>query len=976
MAITSEIEVQKLARSLYQNAARRKPALFEAQDLLGRMIEWSLDDESLRVALFRFVDVLPSLESSAEIGRHLEEYFARVDHALGGLAILAQALHAGTLVAPMVRRNVIQLARRFIAEESGAHLATVLADLRKEPAAFTLDVVGEATVSDQEAAATQRRYLELLRRLAALSAKWPACAQIDEAPGGSLPRVNLSVKLSSLCARFDPLDPNTEEIVGLRLRELLREAAHLDAALTVDMEQYAFRDLTLAIFRDLLEEDEFRAAPSVAIALQAYLRDAENDVADLVRWARRHGRRIGVRLVKGAYWDSEVAWAKQKNWPIPVFLDKMATDASYERLSRMLLEGRDVIDSAFGSHNLRSLAHAIVAAREIGVPPRGYEIQMLYGMAEPVRQAIIQSGERVRVYLPAGELLPGIAYLIRRLMENTSNTSFLRQTYADKKAIDYLIQAPSLGAAAPAHQTAGEPGSFINQAPIDFARADNRRRFAKTLLEVRREFQKSRPRGGTWLRSVNPADPDELIGQVRSATPADVDKAIAKAARFFPHWRDTAAPQRSQILFRAADIMRERRWQLAALELFEVGKGWREADADVCEAIDYLNYYAREMLRLAEPRQTQWLPSEINTCAYEPRGVAAIIAPWNFPLAILTGMSAAALAAGNCVLMKPAEQSPLMAVQLFEILHAAGLPDDACQLLQGGGEIGARLVRSPNVHMIAFTGSREVGLEILREAYTHRPGQAHVKRVVCEMGGKNAVIVDNDADLDEAVGHIIDSAFGYQGQKCSAASRIILLAGVHERLLRRLAEAVSSLKIGPPEDPRNALGPVIDAAAQKRIAEYIDIGKSEAQCALEMAAPQDGFFIGPVIFRDVDPKSRIAQEEIFGPVLSVIKARDFTHALEIANDSQFALTGGVFSRSPAHIERARREFYVGNLYINRGITGAVVQRQPFGGLKLSGIGSKAGGPDYLLQFLEPRTISENTLRHGFLPPEGVKKGNG
>jgi len=419
--------------------------------------------------------------------------------------------------------------------------------------------------------------------------------------------------------------------------------------------------------------------------------------------------------------------------------------------------------------------------------------------------------------------------------------------------------------------------------------------------------------------------------------------------------------------------MRERRWELAAWEVFEVGKGWREADADVTEAIDYLAYYAREMLRLAAPRETQRLPGETNIYFYEPRGVAAVIAPWNFPLAILTGMTVAALVTGNCALMKPAEQSPMMAVHLREILRQAGLPDDACQLLQGGGELGAHLVRSAKIHLIAFTGSREVGLEILREAYTHRPGQSNVKRVVCEMGGKNAVIVDSDADLDEAVVHIIDSAFGYQGQKCSAASRLILLEETYDRLLSRLVEAVRSLKIGPPEDPRNAIGPVIDSEAQDRIAGYIRVGKKEATCALEMHAPKEGMFVGPVIFSDVDPQSRIAQEEIFGPVLSVIKARDFDHALAIANQSSFALTGGIFSRSPAHIEKAREEFRVGNLYINRGITGAVVERQPFGGLKLSGIGSKAGGPDYLLQFLEPRTISENTLRHGFVPPEIVKK---
>ncbi len=470
---SSEHEIQRLARSLYRKAAEQKHALFD-QDFLGRMIDRSLEDESLRVALFRFVDVLPSLQSPSEIGRHLEEYFSRVDHALSGLVYLAQVLHAGTLVAPIVRRNVIKLARRFIAEESGNHLARVLAQLRKEPAAFTLDVVGEATVSDGEALAMQQRYIDLLRRLEAVSGSWPMDRQIDESPQGLIPRVNLSVKLSSLCARFDPLDPATESVVRERLRELFREAARLGAAVTVDMEQYAFKNLTLAIFCSVLGEREFHQAPMVAIALQAYLRDAERDVRELIHWARRHKRRVGVRLVKGAYWDSEVAWAMQRNWPIPVFLDKSQTDANYERLSRLLLESYDIIDPAFGSHNLRSLAHAMVAAKQLGIPVNGYEIQMLYGMAEPVRQAIIQNGQRVRVYLPVGELLPGISYLIRRLMENTSNTSFLRQTYADKRDIDSLIQPPAGPArrseAAHKPQPAGNPEQFQNVPLIDFSR--------------------------------------------------------------------------------------------------------------------------------------------------------------------------------------------------------------------------------------------------------------------------------------------------------------------------------------------------------------------------------------------------------------------------------------------------------------------------------------------------------------------------
>jgi RHH-type transcriptional regulator, proline utilization regulon repressor / proline dehydrogenase / delta 1-pyrroline-5-carboxylate dehydrogenase len=967
-------EIRRQARALYTRAAEHKPSIFEARDLLGRMIDWSLEDDSLRTALFRFVDVLPSLQSSAEIGRHLEEYFARVDHALGGLVYVAQALQAGRWVAPVVRRNVVSFARRFIAEEKTDELIPILSGLRAEPAAFTLDVVGEATVSDSEAVAMQHRYLNLLRSLSGAAAAWASRPQIDESPSGPIPRVNLSVKLSSLCARFDPIDPETKAAVRQRLRSILREAARLNAAVTVDMEQYAFKPLTFEIFRALLEEEEFAATPQVGLAVQAYLRDTGSDLADLIGWAKQRGRRIGIRLVKGAYWDSEVAWAQQKNWPVPVFLDKAETDANYERLSRLLLENHDIIDAAFGSHNLRSLAHAIVSANHLSVPANGYEIQMLYGMAEPFRRAIIENGQRVRVYLPVGELLPGMSYLIRRLMENTSNTSFLRQTYADKKDVQALIAAPVTAARSDASQSQtahlDETSPFRNEPVIDFSRPENQARFYKALQATsERVKRQTAVHRGEWLESINPADLKEVVGRVRIAGKDEADEAIAAATGFFPKWRATPAKQRADVLLRAAEIMRRKRLELASWEVFEVGKGWREADGDVIEAIDYLEYYAREMLRLAQPRITQQLIGESNVYFYEPRGIAAIIAPWNFPLAILTGMTAAALVTGNCAIMKPAEQSPVMAAQLLEILREAGLPRPACHLLQGGGALGAHLVRHRSIHAIAFTGSREVGLEILKQAYTTQAGQTHVKRVICEMGGKNAVIVDNDADLDEAVVHIIDSAFGYQGQKCSAASRIILLNEVHDRLLSRMIEAVKSLKIGPPADPRNFIGPVIDAEAKERIENYIGIGTQEAQCALQMAAPGGGFFVGPAIFSEVPRESRLAQEEIFGPVLSIIRARDFEDALEIANSSSFALTGGVFSRSPAHIEVARKEFRVGNLYINRGITGAVVERQPFGGLKLSGIGSKAGGPDYLLQFVEPRTISENTLRHGFVPPE-------
>jgi RHH-type proline utilization regulon transcriptional repressor/proline dehydrogenase/delta 1-pyrroline-5-carboxylate dehydrogenase len=406
--------------------------------------------------------------------------------------------------------------------------------------------------------------------------------------------------------------------------------------------------------------------------------------------------------------------------------------------------------------------------------------------------------------------------------------------------------------------------------------------------------------------------------------------------------------------------------------VYECGKEWREATADVCEAIDFCRFYADRAIALEAPHGAD-VPGEENRFVYLPRGVTAVISPWNFPLAILTGMTAAALATGNTVVMKPAEQSPVIAALLMDIFRQVDLPNGVANYLPGRGEVaGAALVEHPRVALIAFTGSRAVGLAInARAAEVSAGGVGPVKRVIAEMGGKNAIIVDSDADLDEAVLGVVHSAFGYQGQKCSACSRAIVLADVYEPFLARLIEATRSLKVGPAEDPATTVGPVIDAEAYDRVLRYIELGKQEARLALAVDVGEltnSGYFIGPHIFADVPYMARIAQEEVFGPVLAVIRAADLNEAISIANGTEYALTGGIFSRSPANLDRARRELMMGNVYLNRGITGALVGRQPFGGFKMSGIGSKAGGDDYLLQFVLPRTITENTMRRGFAPP--------
>ncbi|MBI2168152.1 MAG: aldehyde dehydrogenase family protein, partial [Actinobacteria bacterium] len=468
--------------------------------------------------------------------------------------------------------------------------------------------------------------------------------------------------------------------------------------------------------------------------------------------------------------------------------------------------------------------------------------------------------------------------------------------------------------------------------------------------------------------SVDPGDPERVICRAGRAGADEADLALATAESAQARWASTPAVERVAVLRRAAALMRERRWSLAAHEVFEAGKPWAEADADVCEAIDYLEYYGRHALRLAHGAEVEQAPGEANRYAYAARGVGVAITPWNFPLAIPTGMVAGPLAAGNAMVLKPAEQAPGMSYELVNLLLEAGLPPGVLAYLPGvGEEVGRYLVEHPAVSFVNFTGSRAVALDIVERASVHRDGQGQVKRIVAEMGGKNAIIVDDDADVDVAVPAVVTSAFGYAGQKCSACSRLIVLDAVFDETLDRLVGAARLLRIGHARDMATQVPPLIDEDALRRLHEYREVAGSEGEVVLARDdVPDGGYYVGPTVVV-TEPGSRVSRDEIFGPLLTVHRVPDFDAAIEVANAGEYGLTGGVFSRSPTRIRRAAEALRVGNLYVNRPITGAVVGRQPFGGLRLSGVGSKAGGPDYLLQVVEPRVISENTIRQGFAP---------
>src|SRR3989441_386959 len=988
-------EIERRGKRIFELVDEHPEPLFSKAGFYQRLMALSMRDERFKAQLFRFVDVLPSLRRSSEIVEHLDEYFS--DDGFGPLVGVGVRL---ARIVPWVsgrilRWNVSGMARQFIA---GRNPDDVMVTLRKRHAqkiGFTVDLLGEGVVSEAQADEYAARYLDLLEKLARETKGWS-----DPLGKNSelFPVVNLSVKISALYSQINPADP-ADAIAHLRtkLRPLLRRARELGAFINFDMESYALKNTTLELFKTTLTEAEFKDWPHAGIVIQAYLRDSDRDLRDLIDWGRARGTRFAVRLVKGAYWDYETTKSRQNESNSPVFLQKPESDANFEALTRVLFENESIVTAAFGSHNVRSIAHAQAVADELEIDPSRFEFQLLYGMAGPIKRALVEMGYRVREYCPIGELLPGMSYLVRRLLENTSNEGFLRAKFAENVSAEELLRDPREllrrnGPGSTASAANGDShhkndasldtasGDIYQNSPlVNFVYKESQDKMRAALREVRSRFGEKYPLvlGGekVWTDkltpSVNPSAPKEIVGYVPEGGIPEAERAVKTARAAFGKWSRTPFEERARLLERAAAILERRRYELSAVEVFEVGKPWAEADGDIREAMDFCRFYAAQMRRLGRPRLTQHVPGEDSYQHYWPRGVALVIAPWNFPAAILCGMASAALVTGNTVIMKPSEQSIICAAMLMQVFEEAGVPPGVLNFLSGHGSvIGAHLVDHKDIDLIAFTGSREVGLKIWESAGITRPGQRELKRVICEMGGKNAMIVDADADLDETIMYSIYSAFGFQGQTCSALSRLILLEDKYDRVMERLIPAAASLRIGNPEQPGIMVGPVIDEPAYRRILEYIEIGKKEATLAYQAKeVPPHGYFIPPTIFTDVKPKMRVAREEIFGPVLSVLKVRDLDEALEVANGTDYALTGGFFSRSPDNIERVKARLEAGNVYINRSCTGAIVGRHPFGGFKMSGSGTKAGGEDYLLQFLIPRVVTENTTRHGFAPEQ-------
>ncbi|WP_408096458.1 proline dehydrogenase family protein [Peredibacter sp. HCB2-198] len=939
----------------------------------------------IRVHLLKFLAVLPSLDhdkNGTEVKRNLLESLRRLGEdsraismekkrgtrqlplyltiLFGAAFHIAQMLPANILAA-VVRYMVRMMAKRFIAGESINTSHATLRDLRETNREATLDQLGELVVSAKEADEYFEKVLQLIHGLKQHVPK-------GEKNKAGILKAHVSIKVSALSHDFRPQAfEATYAKVAPRLRRILQEAEREEVFIQVDAEHYHYRDLVLAIYEKvLLETPELKNYDQTGIVVQAYLRDGSKHLMDVVELAKKRKHPMRIRLVKGAYWDAETIEGEAHQFTPPQFLNKEESDLHFRQLAYLALKNHEHIHLAVGSHNLQD--HAFVESmRTLRFPQAPViEHQCLHMTYEALSHGLAKMGWPTRNYMPIGNLLVGMAYLVRRIMENSSQVGVLSIMRSHQKASGLISPVEVHASKKKAHTIQFD--SFITQLKSDFAPArplrlflkDEREALEKSIHELTTKIAANQD---TWKNSsetkvVSSSRPDLVIGTYKASTNSEAIKTVeeAEAALMSSWWsKQSLALYRVSVLLKAADIMLLKRNSLSALMMYEAGKTMTEALADVDEAIDFINFYARQEISL-----------QLSHQKLTNRGVITVIAPWNFPLAIPCGMTVAPLVAGNAVILKPAEQTPLIAIELYNILIEAGVPKEILHLIQGDGEVvGAPLVTHPKTAGIVFTGSKGVGQWIYRHAgqetiqhYYHQiPMQ---KKVITEMGGKNAIIVTNNCELDETISGILYAAFGHSGQKCSAASRVIVHKEVKDALVARLMQAIRDLKVGEALDPSTAVNPLITREDQERVKKAIEEAKDEAirsqgKILIDRSFEKlPGFCVGPALFElpafQARKKDSWAQREIFGPVIHLTEYESMIEAVELFNGTEYALTGGIYSQSQDDIDFLLRFLRAGNIYVNRPNTGARVAIEPFGGFKLSGTGPKAGGTDYVKEF--------------------------
>lgn len=983
-ATVEELTKEKL-RHLVRHVQSYRPTLFE------RVSDWGLGLTAqfalIRIHLLKFLALLPSLDHDQqgfEVKRNLIESLRRLlsddrrlrqrGVSLGGtrplprpyvlglkFGLMAVRVIPAGMLAFVVRALVKKMAKRFIAGESIATSDKTLQSLHDSRREATLDQLGELVVSEGEAD-------EYLKRVLAIVHGLKIHVQSGERNGAGINKAHVSIKVSALSHDFKPhAYEYTYNLVAPRLRQILVEARREQVFINIDAEHYHYRDLVLRIYRQvLLETPELHGWSDTGIVLQAYLRDGATHLRDIIALARERGVRMPIRLVKGAYWDAETIEATAHSHHAPQFLNKEESDLHFRQLAAMTLAHPAELQLALGSHNLQDHCFA-EALRQLHYPDAPViEHQCLHMTYEALSHGLARMGWPTRNYMPIGNLLVGMAYLVRRIMENSSQVGILTIMRSHNKK-------DAFGAPLTVHETKLAQGELVrdeletaldsgfkNCTPVRLYVRPELDQFLMALKTFRTEIESKQEQFKTAVGvKINcNSHPSLLVGVINELTP---EEAIKHAQDLYQGmkqgngWTEKPRSYRLGVILKAADRMWQERNRLAALIVFEAGKAWSEALADVDEAIDFLNFYVREDLRWS---------TELKSA--QPRGVTAVIAPWNFPLAIPCGMAVAPLIAGNAVILKPAEQTPLIARELVDLLYAAGVPKTALVFVTGDGEkVGAPLVQSPYISSIVFTGSKGVGQWIYQtasvQAVKHPITEKFLpKKVITEMGGKNAIVVTNNCEQDETVSGILYAAFGHAGQKCSACSRVLVDAEVKDALLARLVKAVKDLPAGPSTLGHVLVNPVVTETDKFRIREAVRQATTEAETyggkvwVDRSTEAHEGHIVGPVMIelpmeRAMHPESW-AQREIFGPVIHIVPYRSLDEAVKLFNSTEYGLTGGIYGQSQDDIDYLVRELKCGNLYVNRPNTGARVAIEPFGGFKLSGTGPKAGGRDYMAQF--------------------------
>ncbi|MFP5385627.1 MAG: bifunctional proline dehydrogenase/L-glutamate gamma-semialdehyde dehydrogenase [Bacteriovoracia bacterium] len=972
-----------ILKELVKKVGDYNSSLFEKVSDYGLTLTAQYD--LIRVHVLKFLALLPSLDHDKrgyEVKRNLLESLRRLlddSKALSlqkkrgtrqlplhltilfSVAMNIASFMPAALLATIVRIMVRMMARRFIAGESINTSHETLRQLRNSKREATLDQLGELVVSAKEADEYFEKVLQLIHGLKQHIPK-------GEKNKAGILNAHVSIKVSALSHDFRPQAfEATYAKVAPRLKRILQEAQREEVFINVDAEHYHYRDLVLEIYgKVLLETPELKDYDQTGIVVQAYLRDGARHLMDVVELARKRNIRMPIRLVKGAYWDAETIEGEAHQFTPPQFLNKEESDLHFRQLAYLSLKNHEFIQLAIGSHNLQD--HAFVeSVRELRFPKAPViEHQCLHMTYEALSHGLAKMGWPTRNYMPIGNLLVGMAYLVRRIMENSSQVGVLSIMRSHQKASGLISPVE-------VHQDKKKNGklhfdSFITQLKSDFSPARplklyipyERKLLEKEIEEFAREIDQKQEtfKNSPETKVYCSSRPELILGTVKENSNAEAIKAVEEAEEgLMKSWwsKQSLTLYRVSVLLKAADLMLLKRNKLSALIIFEAGKTMTEALADVDEAIDFINFYARQEISL-----------QLSGQKYTNRGVISVIAPWNFPLAIPCGMTIAPLAAGNAVILKPAEQTPLIGIELYHLLLEAGVPKEVLYLILGDGEVvGAPLVSHPRTAGVVFTGSKNVGTwiykhagkEVLQHYYHQIPMQ---KKIITEMGGKNAIIVTNNCELDETISGILYAAFGHSGQKCSAASRVIVHREVKDALVTRLIQAIKDLKVGEALDPATSVNPLITREDQERVRKAVEEAKDEAirtngKILIDRSFEKlPGFCVGPALF-EIPPhqakkKESWAQREIFGPVIHITEYESLIEAVELFNGTEYALTGGIYSQSQDDIDFLLKFLRAGNLYVNRPNTGARVAIEPFGGFKLSGTGPKAGGSDYVKEF--------------------------